>query len=218
MGLFTRMRMKEPVRGRAQVVSATANRGDSSWQDIRMTLTVRAEGVPPTAVEHRCMCRADRWPSPGDVLPVTVDARRPKRLKVEWDEVESARDRAWTTAQALAAQQPDAQAADAQAADAQAAAAAGVDIDALRRAFPGATIDVQSYGVDASDQPDVARQLLAALQSAGAVQGDVQRPAGTEDEAAERIANLERLAKLRESGALNDAEFEAEKARILRGD
>lgn len=214
MGLFTKMRMKEPVRGTAQVVSATAHRGDSSWQDIRMTLTVRAEGVPPTAVEHRCICRADRWPSPGDVLPVTVDARKPQRLKVEWDEDESARERAWSTATALAAGQR----AEGGVSGEQAAAAAGVDVDALRRAFPGATVDVQSYSLDASDQPDVARQVLAALQSAGAVQAGEQRPADSEDEAAERIANLERLAKLRESGALTEEEFEAEKARILRGD
>jgi hypothetical protein len=34
----------------------------------------------------------------------------------------------------------------------------------------------------------------------------------------DRIAKLERLSKLRESGVLSDAEFEAEKARILAGD
>jgi len=213
VGLFTKMRMKEPVRGTAQVVSTTGYRGDSSWQDIRMTLTVRGEGVPPTAVVHRCMCRADRWPSPGDVLPITIDARKPKRLKVEWDEVESARDRSWRTATALAAEE-----AAGGSSDEAAAVAAGVDIEALKRAFPGATIDVQSYDVDATSQPGAAQQILSAIQSAGAIQGGPQRPAETEDEAAERIANLERLAKLHESGALTAEEFEAEKARILRGD
>ena len=211
MGLFTKMRMKEAVRGTAQVVSATAHRGDSSWQDIRMTLTVRAEGVSPTAIEHSCMCRADRWPSPGDVLPVTVDARKPKRLKVEWDEVESARDRAWSTATAMAAAEQEGGLSGQR-------QPAGVDIEALKRAFPGATIDVQSYSVDATAQPDMARQVLAALQQAGAGPAEARRPAESEDEAAERIANLERLAKLHESGALTAEEFEAEKARILRGD
>jgi hypothetical protein len=213
------MRMKEPVRGTAQVVSATAHRGDSSWQDIRMTLTVRAEGVPPTAIEHKCMCRADRWPSPGDVLPVTVDATKPERLKVEWDEVESARDRAWRTATDMAAAEQGGGAAQPGGVPQPAPAVPGLDIEALQRAFPGATIEVQSHSVDASQQPDVARQVLEALQSAGAMPaGAAPRPAESEDEAAERIANLERLAKLRESGALTDAEFEAEKARILRGD
>ena len=193
MGLFSKLRMKEPVRGTAQVVSATAHRGDSSWQDIRMTLTVRGEGVPPTAVEHSCICRADRWPSPGDVLPVTLDARRPERLKVEWDEVRSARDRAWDQAQAMASGDDEA-----------AAAAAGIDLDALKQAFPGASIQVESHTIDASGQPDAARQVLEALGAA-------------DDPADDRVELLERLVRLRDSGALTQAEFEAEKARILGG-
>jgi hypothetical protein len=92
------------------------------------------------------------------------------------------------------------------------AAAGGVDMDALRRAFPGATIDVQTYEVDATADPDAARRVLEALQRAGGAE-----PAGADD-AGDRIARLERLAKLRESGALSETEFEAEKARILRGD
>src|SRR3712207_3622691 len=103
MGFLTKLRMKEPPRGNAQVASATAHRGDASWQDIRMTLTVRAEGLPPTAVEHRGLCRADKWPTPGDVLPITVDLRNPERLKVEWDEVQPARKRAMEQAQRMAA-------------------------------------------------------------------------------------------------------------------
>jgi hypothetical protein len=187
MGLFAKLRMKEPVRGTAQVVSATAHRGDSSWQDIRMTLTVRGEGVPPTPVEHSCICRADRWPSPGDVLPITLDRRKPERLKVEWDEVVSARDRAWETAQAMAAGQatgaisPD---------DEAAAAAAGIDLDALRQAFPGASIQVESHTIGTP-------------------------PAPQDDPADDRVELLERLVRLRDSGALSQAEFEAEKARIL---
>jgi hypothetical protein len=213
MGLFTKWRMKEPVTGTAQVVSVSAHRGDSSWQDIRMTLTVRAEGIPPQAVEHSCICRADRWPSPGDVLPVTLDARKPERLKVEWDEVESARDRAWTAATALASAEAAGGDEGAAQTDEQEAAAAGVDLDALRRAFPGATIEVETQTLDATNQPDVAAQVLAALQAAGAAPPP---PVGDAD-AADRIAQLERLAKLRESGALTAAEFEAEKARVLRG-
>ena len=169
-----------------------------------MTLTVRAEGIAPRAVGHRCMCRADRWPSPGDVLPVTLDARRPDRLEVEWDEVEPARERAWATATQLAADgAPDERAA---------AAAAGVDLDALRRAFPGATIEVETHSIEAGTQPDVARQVLAALQAAEAA-----APYASDD-AADRIGQLERLAKLREACALTEAEFEAEYVRGLIGE
>jgi hypothetical protein len=174
--------MKDPVAGTAQVVSATRPSGDSSWENVRMTLTVRGDGVPPTAVEHRCMCRADRWPSPGDVLPITIDRAKPKRLKVEWGEVESGRARAWEAAEAAAAAERGGATA------AEPPAVPGVDMDALRSAFPGATIEVET----------------------------VDRAGGAADPA-DRVAILERLAKLHESGALSDAEFEAEKARLLGG-
>jgi Short C-terminal domain len=179
VGLFTKMRMKEPVRGTAQVVSVTAHRGDSSWQDIQMTLSVRAEGVPPTTVRHRGMCRADRWPVPGQQLPVTLDRRKPERLKVEWDE------------------------ADDQPQPGVPGMPGAVDLGALQQAFPGATIQVESHTLDASDQPDVARQVIEAL--------------GGDDPGDDRIEQLERLAKLHDSGALTDAEFAAEKARVLGG-
>ena len=46
-------------------------------------------------------------------------------------------------------------------------------------------------------------------------------PPGTDDPSpnmvTERLAALERLAGLRDSGALTDAEFEAEKAKVLAG-
>jgi hypothetical protein len=124
---------------------------------------------------------------------------------VEWDEVQSARERARETAerQAAAATEPS---------EAAAASAAGVDLDALRKAFPGATIDVQTYEVDATQDPAAARKVLEALQAAHGAE-----PAAPDD-AGERVAQLERLAKLRESGALTEDEFEAAKARILRGD
>jgi hypothetical protein len=57
---------------------------------------------------------------------------------------------------------------------------------------------------------DLAEQLRGAL--AGA-----QAPESSGNMVEDRIAQLERLSKLHESGALSEAEFEAEKARILAG-
>jgi hypothetical protein len=66
---------------------------------------------------------------------------------------------------------------------------------------------------------DAAEQIRAAL--AGAGQARVApagaSPAGSGNMVEDRIASLERISKLRESGALSEAEFEAEKARILAG-
>jgi hypothetical protein len=58
---------------------------------------------------------------------------------------------------------------------------------------------------------DLADQLRGALEAAGAA------PQDSGNMVEDRIAKLERLSKLRESGVLSEAEFEAEKARILAG-
>ncbi|WP_042390844.1 SHOCT domain-containing protein [Streptacidiphilus melanogenes] len=44
-----------------------------------------------------------------------------------------------------------------------------------------------------------------------------QASAGADAPAPDRLSQLERLANLRSAGALSDAEFELEKARILQG-
>ena len=61
-------------------------------------------------------------------------------------------------------------------------------VQALQQQYPGAQIEVEG----------------------GQVMGDAQAP--QEDD---RVAQLERLAKLKESGALTEEEFEREKARLL---
>ena len=100
--LFGGLRMKDPVRGTAQVVSCTGHRGDGAMQNCRMQLVVQADGVPAKAVQHSCLVHYSRWPSPGITLPVTVDRSNPGRLKVEWDEVRSTTDRADAAAEDLA--------------------------------------------------------------------------------------------------------------------
>jgi hypothetical protein len=58
---------------------------------------------------------------------------------------------------------------------------------------------------------ELADQLRGAIEAAGVA------PEGRSNMIEDRIAQLERLSKLRESGVLSEAEFEAEKARILAG-
>jgi hypothetical protein len=101
--IFKAVRMKDPVRGQAQVVSCSAHRGEGDWENCSMQLVVQADGVPATSTRKSDMVRADRWPTPGTVLPVTVDRAKPERLKIEWGEVESSRDRGERTADAMAA-------------------------------------------------------------------------------------------------------------------
>jgi Short C-terminal domain len=149
VGLIDRLRggvrMKDPVRGIAQVVSCTAPHGGGERESCRMELMVEAEGVPATSVRFEGLIERNRWPVPGAALPVTVDRADPHSFRVEWDEVEPSRDHAPATDEGLAA--------------------------ALRA----------GAGRSKDDQLD----------------------------------RLERLSRLREQGALTDAEFEAQKKRIL---
>jgi putative oligomerization/nucleic acid binding protein len=92
----------------------------------------------------------------------------------------------------VAKQQADAIAAAMNQGGGGAASAGGADVgaivDALQEAMPGAQINVEGAGA----QP-----------TAGSAAGD------------DHLAQLERLAKLHDTGALTDEEFEREKARIL---
>ena len=80
-------RMSQPVRGTAQVVSASMPPYDASSANCSMHLVVSAEGLEPTPVEHTAMASVKRWPTPGVTLPVTVDLADPTRLKIHWDNV-----------------------------------------------------------------------------------------------------------------------------------
>ena len=80
-------RMSQPVRGTAQVVSASMPPYDATSANCSMHLVVSAEGLEPTPVEHTAMASVKRWPIPGATLPVTVDLADPTRLKIHWDDV-----------------------------------------------------------------------------------------------------------------------------------
>ena len=95
-------RMSQPVRGAAQVVSATMPAADSTSSNCRMSLVVSAEGLAPTPVEHTAMASVKRWPSPGMTLPVTVDLADPTRLKIHWDDIQTNRQSAMQQAEQMA--------------------------------------------------------------------------------------------------------------------
>jgi hypothetical protein len=182
---FKARRMKDPVDGTAQVVGSTQPPDSASSSNVNLTLVVQAEGVPATSIEHSCVAPTRKWPYPGQSLPVTFDRADPDRLKVRWDEIPESGDVAKQQADALAAQMN-------QGGGPQVVQAGGADVSeivqALQQQYPGAQIEVDG----------------------------AQTSAGSAEEGGDdRVAQLERLARLRESGALSDEEFEREKARIL---
>jgi hypothetical protein len=189
---FKGMRIKDPVDGVAQVVGSTQPPDSATSGNVNLTLVVQAEGVPAASVEHSCLAPTKKWPFPGQSLPVTFDRSDPTRLKVRWDDVPEAGDVSRQQAEALAAQLNQG------GGGGQVVMGGGGDVDdivkALQQAMPGAQINVQGTDVPGS--------------------GAVERPAG-DDDGDDRVAQLERLARLRDSGALSDQEFEREKARIL---
>jgi hypothetical protein len=180
--------MKDPVDGTAQVVGSTQPPDSASSSNVNLTLVVQAEGVPATSIEHSCIAPTKKWPYPGETLPVTFDRADPDRLKIRWDEVPESGDVAKQQADALAAQMN-------QGGGSQVVQAGGADVGELietLQQYPGAQINVQG-------QPET--------------MGGGDTGAGDDD----RVAQLERLARLRDSGALSEEEFEREKARILGG-
>ena len=111
MGLLGKMlnkampgvRMQDPVRGEAEVVSASAYHGRGIKQLCTMRLVVHADGVPPTSQEHHLLVHRDKWPAAGTTLPVTVDRADPTKMYVLWDEVLGQGERDARAADALAA-------------------------------------------------------------------------------------------------------------------
>jgi hypothetical protein len=188
--------MKDPVRGTAQVVSCSANRGDGVWQNCGMQLVVQADGVPATAVEHRELVHRNRWPMPGMTLPATVDRANPQTVKIEWDEVVSSQDRSRQTAEGLAA-----------------AMRGEGGVGATPGGVGGGFNVVNVSGGDLSQLSESQKAKLRML----GVDLEGLAPEDPGEEADERLARLERLGKLHEQGVLTDAEFEDQKRKILGG-
>jgi hypothetical protein len=146
----------------------------------------------------------------GSVLPVLVDPNKPSRIAVDWNgEFQRG------TVQQMA---------DANPMIAAALQGAGVDVAAISA--------MQSAQIAAGGQPGnviIGGQMFGGSSIPGAPGANVwgtpgippppsfdapaPTPASAPDD--DRIAKLEKLTKLRDSGALSITEFEAEKARIL---
>jgi hypothetical protein len=209
--MFKGVRMKDPVRGQAQVVSTTAHRGDGIWQNCRMQLVVQAQGVPATSAERNELVHHQKWPSPGMTLPVTVDRANPQKFKIEWDEVQNSRDRAAANAEAMAAMMrgdtpPGAGPMGAfGGANVQVVNASGTDPRLLPEEKKA---KLRMLGID-PDQLAIQQGFGPAPPQAAAAESD--------DEVDEQLARLAKLGELRDSGVLTPEEFEQQKKRILEG-
>ena len=88
MGIFAKFseaRMKDPVDGTAKVVSISMASADATSSNYQMDCVVSGPGIEPTAVHHTGgSAPTDRWPSPGDEIPIVIDRGNPSHFVIEW--------------------------------------------------------------------------------------------------------------------------------------
>jgi len=219
MGWFDGMkRIKDPVRGSAQIVTMTAAPDNATSGTCRMQLVVSVPGHASYALDDQYIVKVKKWPSPGQTLPIEASQSDPTKFKILWDEIQ-----AWDVTGAAQAQQI------AQAMNQQPPTSVTGQTHSsmvMINGRPATPAELQQYeqmtGMDLDGDGKIAggadapagglQGMIAGAMSAA--QGMAVGPDQPE-KADDRVAALERLAALRQSGALTEAEFEAEKARIL---
>lgn len=226
MGWFDRFaRIKDPVRGTAQVASVTQAPHQATSGTCRMHLVVSVPGYQAFTVDDSYIVKVTKWPSPGDSLPVEASQSEPRKFKILWDEVQSWEVEAAARAQQMAQMMNQPGAAGAAGPVGLPGAVAGQPV-VMVDGRPATPEELQQYegmtGMDLDGDGRIAGgaaappggiQAMVAGALAGQAAGTPGDQPGTADD---RVAALERLAALKASGALTDAEFEAEKARILQ--
>ena len=226
MGWFDGMkRIKDPVRGSAQIVTMTQAPDNATSANCRMQLVVSVPGHASYAVDDEYLIKVRKWPSPGQTLPIEASQSDPTKFKILWDEIQSWEIQGAAQAEQLAAamnQQPPPVPPEGQPPTGQ-----GSSAMVMINGRPATPEELKQYealtGMDLDGDGKIAGgapaqggglQGMIAGAMAAAQQG---MPPGPDQpgKADDRVAALERLAALKASGALTDAEFETEKQRIL---
>lgn len=190
MGIFGRKR-QAGVRGTARVIS-TSHAPQATHGSLSMNIVVEAPGIPAYSHSYKKFgARVDKWPSPGDVLPVEVDPTDPERVEVLWDDLPTGRDAARQQAEQVAAmlrQQQEGQ-------QPGVPPEAGDIVSQLQQMFPGAVVNVEGGGEVQPPPPPV--QIVASQSTADPVE------------------RLEKLARLRDAGVVTEAQFAELRTQIL---
>ena len=209
-------RIKDPVRGTAQIVSTTQAPHAATSGNCRMHLVVTVPGHASFAIDDEFIVKVKKWPSPGQTLPVEASQSDPTKFKILWDEIPDWDVGAAAQAQQLAAamnQQPPPDPPEGQQPPPGQVSSSTVMINGR----PATPEELQQYeamtGLDLDGDGRIAGGAAApggGLQ--GLIAGALADQPGRADD---RVAALERLAALKASGTITEAEFQTEKARIL---
>lgn len=196
---FWNVDIKDGVKGKAVVQSASMPTESATTTNVQMWLDVYVDGWEPYRVEHHCIVKMSKHPSPGETLPVVVDRENKERIDIQWDEVK-------TVDEIMREGRPGTM--------------PGVNVtmgqpQVINLSGAGLSGDLNEQIQQAME---IAQQAMQQSQHQGMLGVDPPEADGPSGNmVAERLAALERLAGLRDSGVLTDAEFEAEKAKLLAG-
>ena len=210
---FTHRRiLKNGRTGKAVITRFSSPERGTAKQNLSFTLEVHVEGSSPYIVKDQWMVSSRDTIGFGVVLPVKVDHGNPQRVAIDWKAArnmrQSERDQ---RADALASQPivgPDP--------DPTASPDAAV-IDASNDPELRAKLEQalgRSLGTGTRETLDVSNDPMLAQRLMGIVDQHQAGAAGSTTGEDDVIGKLERLARLSDSGALTDAEFEEQTARL----
>lgn len=239
---LSKPRMVDPVRGTAQVVSLSmppSQKGGGGMCVMNVVVTVPDQ--PSVAVQKASIVMLDKWPMPGVSLPVMADRADPRRFTILWDEVPTGADRGAQQAQQVAERMNQGGGGSSTGPSGGGEGAFRTNTTVTVNGAPASAADIAAFeamtgmdldgdgvigtgpGGEAAQAPtrkvvtvsgDRMADLLGKFAAPGgaAVSGAAgPGSAGPDD----TVTRLERLAALRDSGALTTAEFEAAKRKIL---
>jgi hypothetical protein len=87
--LFSGHRPENGIEGRATVIDSCGGLAPGIPFQTLAPLVVDIVQAKPYLVAHRCNLTRKRYPIPGDVLQVVVDADHPLQLWVDWDQLKT---------------------------------------------------------------------------------------------------------------------------------
>jgi hypothetical protein len=214
--------LKKGRPGRGTIVSMGAlERGATSF-NLPITLQVFVEGMTPYEVSDQWMVKAKDCIGLSGSIPIKVDADEPDKVAIDWETLrEEVAQRDQQRLASLAAMGPvgpggipaTVTQAPTPALDIRNDPELRAKLEALlgRELTPGSTVQV------AQGDPVLQMQILQTIQQHRMEKAMAAAPAAPAGGGDDMISQLERLSALRASGALTEAEFAAQKARILGG-
>jgi hypothetical protein len=199
------------------VQSASMPTESATATNVSMWLDVYVEGWEPYRVQHHCVVKMSKHPSPGDTLPVVVDRENKERIDIQWGEVKTVDEIMREGGPGQIAGVGNVSMGQPQVINLSGAGLSGDLNEQIQQAM-----QIAQQAMQQAQEGTPPTELTVSAATPGSAPTTETPSAAAPDAPSsnmveERLAALERLAKLRDSGVLSDAEFEAEKIKVLRG-